>query len=334
MKKIILSFLTILSIATTAQTLTYANHAPAAGNPNFTTYQIDTTGVYPGVDGANQNWTFGASTSTIVTTYSTSNSVLATFSPANVVVDAGSNNTSYYLASSSDLKYYGGDVTVGGNAVIIKYTTPAIFALYPFSIGNSTTSITSGSVTLTSPFTITQAFTGTCIASASGTGTLSLPLKPFNDIIKVTTMQNLIAGGGSVSLNIISYDYYSISASKAPIFSIQTSTLSSSFGTTPQKIVTVQKDYNIVSVKENQRSEINLSVFPNPASNLINFTTSSIEAVKIIAFDVSGKIVASEILETGKAKMNTNNLTGGVYIYHVIGKNNEVLTSGKFNIAK
>jgi hypothetical protein len=98
--------------------------------------------------------------------------------------------------------------------------------------------------------------------------------------------------------------------------------------------VTVQKDYNIVGINESQKSEIQLSVFPNPATNFINFTTVSTEAAKVIAYDVTGKIIATELMEMGKAKLNTSTLASGVYIYHVIGKNNQTLTTGKFNVTK
>lgn len=103
---------------------------------------------------------------------------------------------------------------------------------------------------------------------------------------------------------------------------------------TASGIATISVINNTTGIKKTEKVNIELSVFPNPAINLINFTTISTEAVKIIAFDVTGKVVASEMLETGKAKMNTGNLTSGVYVYHVVGKNNQVLTSGKFNVTK
>ena len=93
-------------------------------------------------------------------------------------------------------------------------------------------------------------------------------------------------------------------------------------------------NYSIVSVNENKETIIDLSVFPNPASSIINFVTTSPLASKVIAFDVTGKIVATELLEMGKAKMNLTNLSSGMYIYHVVDKDNQVLKSDKFNVSK
>jgi hypothetical protein len=335
MKKTLLSLSLLFTLAANAQ-LTQANHAPAVGNPIYATYQCDSTAIISGAIGANQTWNYPISGLNSLNTFTTAASTDITFNPANVSVSSATNNSSYYLASSTDLKYYGGVFSINGNVFTVKYSSPAIFALYSMSLNTSTTSITSGSVIALNQ---NGTFNGNCNVTADATGTLVLPAKTFTDVIRVNTVQTLTAsllgGALTVTLTYNNYDYYETSASKAAIFSISTSTLASSAAVPSfQKIVTVQKDYDIVGIKENQRLDIQLSVFPNPASNLINFTTSSTEAFKIIAFDVAGKIVASEIIETGKVKMNTDNFASGVYIYQVIGKNNEILTSGKFNVAK
>jgi len=96
----------------------------------------------------------------------------------------------------------------------------------------------------------------------------------------------------------------------------------------------VQNNYAYVGINESQKSDIQLSVFPNPATNLINFTTTSPEATKVIGYDITGKIIGTELMESGKTKMNTTNLASGVYMYHVLGKYNQVIKSGKFNVSK
>lgn len=335
MKKIILSLSLLFSVAANAQ-LTQANHAPAIGNPIYSTYQCDSSAITPSAMGANQTWNYGIAGLNSLNTFTTAASTDVSFNPANVFVSSSANNSSYYLASSTDLKYYGGVLSINGTNITVKYSSPAIFALYPMSLNTTTASITSGNAIVLGQ---SGTFNGNCNVIADATGTLVLPAKTFSNVIRINTVQTLtasLAGGfvtATVTLN--NYDYYAANASKAPIFSILTSTLSSSFGSPSyQKITTVQKDYDVVSVKENSKNTIELSVFPNPATNLINFTTVSTEAVKVIAFDVTGKIVATEIMETGKAKMNTGHLTSGVYIYHVIGKNNQILTTGKFNVTK
>lgn len=339
MKKIILSLSLLFSVAANAQ-LTQANHSPMTGDPIFGTYQCDSAGITPGASGAGASWNYSiVEHLSVLNTFTTSASTDISYNPADVAVSSAANNTLYYKSSAANLNYYGGDLAIASFNIKVKYSSPAMVAIYPMSLNSTTTSITGGTINVTSPIPASGTFTGTCIITADATGTLTLlsalPAKTFTNTIRVATSQTISSSlGGGITVNYVVYDYYSADDSKAPIFTINTSTITSGFGTSTQTIVTVLKNYNVVSVKENSKNTIELSVFPNPATNLINFTTVSTEAFKVIAFDVTGKIVATEIMETGKAKMNTGNLTSGVYIYHVVGKNNQVLTTGKFNVTK
>lgn len=336
MKKIILSIFTCIGLAASAQTITEANHAPMNGDRLFSTYQCDSLGINPGGTGAGQTWDFSSYTPHLSTikTYSTLTSINAAFNPADASVSSGSSNTNYYRSATTKLHYYGGDLTVSAAVLNIKYSTPAVVALYPMSLNSTTTSITSGTVNATSPLPLSGAFTGTCNVIADATGSLALPTRTFSSVIRVLTTQTVSASSLGTTLNTHVYDYYSPSDSKAPIFSINSSTITSGFGTSIQTIVTLLKDYDVVGIKEAQNTKIELSVFPNPATNFVNFSTSSLEATKIIAIDLTGKTITTEVMEMGKAKLNTSNLAGGVYMYQVVDKDNQVLTTGKFNINK
>lgn len=335
MKKTLLSLSILFSVAVNAQ-LTQANHAFVVGD-RYSTVPTSTSGVTPGASGSGSSWDFSTitvSTSPIVNYTATASSNI-TFNPANVSVSGGANNTSYYLASSSDLKYYGGDITAGAVVVNVKYASPAVFALYPMSLNTTTTSITSGTASVTSPFPVSGAFTGTCNVIADGTGTLILPAKTFSNVIRVVTTQTIISSSLSTTVNLMAYDYYSSDISKAPILTINSSTLNSSIGgQSQQTAITVQNNYQYVGVKENQKNEIQLTAYPNPASININFSTTSLDATKIIVYDLTGKMITSDFFEMGKAKINTSNLSNGLYIYTVINKDNQLLKTDKFNVAK
>ncbi len=337
MKKIILSMFTCLSLATTAQTLTYANSSPAWGNRPYFTSQCDSSGITPGASGAGASWNFTPTNLHSPKTYTTSNTLpgVAEYSSANVSVFSSSTNISYYNSDANSLKYYGGSLTIGAIGVKLVYSNPSIYAQYPMSLSSSTTSTPTGSITIGGA--ISGTFTGNATVTATGTGTLTLPLKTFTDVVRLTTVQNLNATLtiGVGSLNTVTDDYYSTSASKAPIFSIQSSTISSTIGgTSAQTITTIQTNYDVVGVNSISKPEIELSVYPNPTSSFVNFSTVSKEATKVIAYDMTGKLVATEVLEMGKAKMNLINLSSGMYIYHVVDKNNLVLKSDKFNVSK
>jgi len=331
MKKTLLSLSILFSVAASAQ-LTQANHAPYVGN-SFGTNQCDS--VAPGASGAGVTWNYSTlnihTASWAVKSFVSAASGNTLYPSATIAVGSATNNTYYYKPSATDLKYYGGNINANGVTATLNYSSPAIFATYPMSMGTSTTSATAGTVNVTAPFPTSFSFTGNCSVLADGTGTLVLPAKTFTNVMRVITSQTITA---SINVNSVNYDYYAVGVTNNPILTIATSTISSLAGTSTQSIVTVLGNYDIVSVNENQKSSIELSVFPNPATNFINFETTSTEAAKVIAFDVTGKAVVTEMLEMGKAKMNLSNLSSGIYIYHVVDKNNQVLKSDKFNVNK
>ena len=336
MKKILLlasSIITALSV--NSQTLTQANNAYTSGD-TYSTYQCDSTGITPGANGAGVTWNYSSliAHTSIQTDYNASVSTNTTYSPADVMVSAGLSNSAYFKSSVNDLKYYGGNIGLNGNSANIIYTSPAIFAKYPMSLNTTTTSATAGTISVTSPFPLSGAFTGTCVANAAASGTLALPTRTFSNVLRVTNSQTISATSLGATVNLIVTDFYSPSDSKAPILTINSSTISSGFGSNVQTIVTVLKDYITVGINENNRKSIELSLFPNPASSVINFSTQSNEAHKVLAYDITGKQVALEFLNEGKAKMNVSTLSDGMYLYSILGKDNQVLTSGKFNVSK
>ncbi len=349
MKKILLSLSILFSLGANAQ-LTQANHAPTVGF-SYDLFQCDTTGVTGGAIGAGAVWNFTAiATSTApLASYVTAVASNTTYPAADVSVSASASDIAYFKSTATDLKYYGGDVSFGiANGTLI-YTNPAVYATYPMALNTTTTSTPSGSVIV---FGNTGVIGGTVTAIADGTGTLNLDapgaaagttLKSFTNVTRVKTNETLL---GNVNVGIpitytitrVNYDYYDVTASRAALLSISNNTVVLTAITGPTtnivKTVTVQRDYNIVSINESQKASIELSVYPNPAATVINFATISTEATKVIAFDVTGKIVATEVLEMGKARMNLINLSSGMYIYHVVDKNNRVLKSDKFNVSK
>ncbi|MCD6019843.1 MAG: RNA-binding protein [Bacteroidetes bacterium] len=335
MKKILLSLFSIVSVAASAQTLTYANHAPAWGNAPYQTSQCDSVGVVPGASGAGAVWSFTPTNLHSSKTYTTSNTLPTnTLYPAsNVSVYSSTSDVAYHNTNASSFKYYGGNLVINSYALSVVYSAPAIYAVYPMSLSTSTTAATSGTINLTSPFPVSQAFTGNCSVMADATGTLVLPAKTFTDVIRVATTQTITASAATVYQS--NYDYYSVGSSKAPIFSIQTSTINVvAQPSSTQTVVYVQPNYSVVGVNEVPATAINLSVFPNPTSNFINFSTVSLEAVKVTALDMTGKVIANETIENGKSTINTASFSAGVYMYHVTDKNNRILTSGKFTVSK
>ena len=76
-----------------------------------------------------------------------------------------------------------------------------------------------------------------------------------------------------------------------------------------------------------------IRVYPNPASQSINFEVS--EEVKLISItDFTGKIVNNLLVENGKLNLNVALLNDGMYFYSLYNATGEKLVSDKFSVIK
>ena len=336
MKKTLLSLFTAFGLGANAQTITQSYHFPIASD-TYSLVQCDSIGFTGGtITGSGATWNYSNLSmhlSTEKTYYAATVITNTTYPSATIAVGSATNNISYYSNDGTKCFYWGGNLlakTPAGNIDLnLKYTTPSVQMAYPSSLTATTNYTVAGSTSL-------GPFTGDSKTNVDGTGSLILPAKTFTDIVRVKTIENytITSTLGNVLVDRTKYDYYSISASRYPVFTIDSIHATSILGSDQQKFVYVQNNYAYVGINESQKSDIQLSVFPNPATNLINFTATSPEATKVIAYDITGKIIGTELMESGKTKMNTTNLASGVYMYHVLGKYNQVLKSGKFNVSK
>lgn len=91
-----------------------------------------------------------------------------------------------------------------------------------------------------------------------------------------------------------------------------------------------------LEVEENELSE--LSVYPNPATNLVNINFSSVNAeqIEITVYNVLGEKIETIITESVIGENNTtidlNKYSNGQYIVSI--QNNDKLTTTKFTVAK
>lgn len=86
-------------------------------------------------------------------------------------------------------------------------------------------------------------------------------------------------------------------------------------------------------IKEEQKNEF-VSVYPNPASDIINFKfKDATEKRKIELYDAIGDLVLSEDAPTQNSSLKTHHLQSGVYFY-TIKQNGSILKQAKFVIMK
>lgn len=345
MNKIYSTLLATFFVVSTNAQLTQANHAPANGE-NFSTYQCDSLGINPGATGAGAVWNFSTVTthSNILVNYTCSTVSNSVYPQANVAVIGGLNNLAYYKTSASTLDYYGGNVTVGTGgtsvAATLIYTAPFVHAVYPMNLNTSTTSAVAGTINVTSPLTTSGTFSGTSNTVLDGSGTLTLPggIITFTNVYRVKTSQN-ITFTTSISptpgtLTELNYDYYSF-GTKAPLFSIATSTAVTLLGTNVQTLVTVSKEAlatPVTGLGELSNSASEVKVFPNPGSLVITIQTDNKQAQGVIIYEITGKQVEKLPLVDGKLKLDVSEYNKGLFIYSIVDAGNRVIRSGKLAV--
>ncbi len=341
MKKIYLAISTFaFGLAVNAQTLTQTNNAFIAGDL-YSTKQCDSLAISPGASGAGASWNFAGITihHSVLANYTAVASSSPQYPAGAVAVASGASNQAYFLSSSSDLKYYGGNIAVQSVAASLTYTSGAISAIYPMSLNSASMASIGGSINITSPLPLSGTFNGNSTTIADGSGTLTLPggaQGTYTNALRVVTSQTINYSASSVNgvVNRKNYDYYSPSNMKAPLFSISTITITSNIAAANnQTIVTINKDYlqTITGIDKNKSSVSDLLVYPNPASSMVNFSTENKSVKEVHVFDITGKLVEKQNFD-GSLKLDVSGYNKGLYIYSVLNQNGETVKSGKLTV--
>jgi PKD repeat protein len=77
-----------------------------------------------------------------------------------------------------------------------------------------------------------------------------------------------------------------------------------------------------------------INVFPNPASDEINFEITITDADEVAILDATGKLVQMVTINKELTTVNVSQLTNGLYIYQVYNTNGDRIYVDKFSITK
>lgn len=75
-----------------------------------------------------------------------------------------------------------------------------------------------------------------------------------------------------------------------------------------------------------------LIAYPNPAANQITFINRSDRAQYIDIYDNQGRILETIQIKESEVIHNIESYTSGIYFYRLLGKNNEIINTGKFTV--
>ena len=76
-----------------------------------------------------------------------------------------------------------------------------------------------------------------------------------------------------------------------------------------------------------------ISIFPNPATNNISFT-SKVNADAVEVLDIAGRKVGTFLMSGNAVTVQTASFNAGMYIYNVLNDKNEIINRGKFEVTK
>ncbi len=77
-----------------------------------------------------------------------------------------------------------------------------------------------------------------------------------------------------------------------------------------------------------------VSIYPNPAINILNIEADANEVSKAIVTDMIGRTVSVEAIVSNKTAINTSSLETGVYVISLVDNRGKVRFSSKFNVQK
>lgn len=333
MKKLYFTLLSIIAYAvTSAQTITSTNHAPIIGD-SYSRIQVDSTtasGLSP-IKGASAVWTYTAintRTTSVVNTFTMGSSAsTGSLYPSGSIVKLNGGEKSFYTISASDMKFWGGTVVLISVPADFVLTAGVPQAGYPMSFGDSigvaaftgTISSTLGSGSITA---------GNGYVKYDGKGVLNLPAisatlspKTFTNVIRlknvvkfsynITSMVGPITG----SVTFENFDYYATQSSKHPLFTVASSTITSSLSApSAQSFAYLNKDYLAIGVNEVIHDITNLNIFPNPAKSNFNIslTNENAEVISYEMMNVLGQTVRKENLGNTKGDVKFNIETAGI----------------------
>ncbi len=81
------------------------------------------------------------------------------------------------------------------------------------------------------------------------------------------------------------------------------------------------------TVGVNENTMANASVYPNPATDLLNFKLDGVEASSITIFSLDGKTLISQSVNSTTGSVNVSELNSGMYIYQIATANGETVKS-------
>ena len=277
---------------------------------------VTTTDFDHGAEGENITWDFsGISTSgtTSEYTYITAEATgqAATFPGANAATDFGDGNYTFFKISPSEFTVYG----VYAPPITISYSDPEELMVFPLNYG------TTNEDDLYSEFFsgIDMIRSGSNEILADGYGTLILPSGTYTNVLRVKMQEDYsdVGVGLPVTIEYNFETYYWLKEGiKGPLFQYNYQEVIAGVPTVNESY-TINNNLEVVAISD-ETNDINLKLFPNPVSDILNISAGSTAILNSAEiFDITGKSVIFKSLSGQTSSIAVNDLEPGLYIVKI-----------------
>lgn len=86
------------------------------------------------------------------------------------------------------------------------------------------------------------------------------------------------------------------------------------------------------TLTEIEKAASSLQVYPNPASEVINFSIDYNKATTVQMMDITGRVIEAVNFNLNNAQVDVRNYNAGVYLYQVLNNEGQVVKTGKVTV--
>lgn len=87
-----------------------------------------------------------------------------------------------------------------------------------------------------------------------------------------------------------------------------------------------------VGVEELTKAAETLNVYPNPASDVVNFSIDYNKAASVKMMDITGRVIETVNFDMNNASVDVRNYNAGIYMYQVLDNEGQVIKAGKVSV--
>lgn len=372
MKKIFYSvslFLTSIAVMAQSPIVTSADFA-VDGDKFYMATDTNTT-LGPGPAGANATWDFSSLVANTMDTVIFATPTNPEFPASNLSLQTATGSEFFFDKSTSQLEALGffGDPIGVGVSLSVALDDPLTVLTFPTELGTNFTDSAFADVIVSDLPPDLTAFIDTLrvirhsavSSEIDAFGTLTTPLGVFNDVLRQkyeeytvdsifaysqngfppflpagwSFIDGFVAAQVGLSNPIITDEtVYRFFSSTSKYYLMEISQNASNQTTS----IEYQADPNdcCTSVSNKFMDNVDITVYPNPATNVLTFDISGLNNyAEIVVYDLSGRLVNNISVTNTKTTVDVSSMNGGMFIYRIIEKGtNNIVANGKFSVVK